>query len=232
MTYRAALPAAAMLLLGGCMLEETGPVKRDTVTIERDKSQMVRVELKMGAGEIRVRGGAQKLMEADFTYNVEKWKPVVRYDSTGFRGNLTLEQPGKASSTGNTKYEWDLRFADDVPLDFTLHFGAGDARLNLGSMTLRSVMANIGVGRLELDLRGTPKKDYTVDVNGGVGEATIRLPKDAGVIAKATGGIGGVTARGLRKEGGEYLGDANERADATIRVNVRGGIGAINLIAE
>jgi hypothetical protein len=221
-----------MLLLAGCLLEETGPTKHETVTIARDKSEMVRVELKMGAGEIRVRGGAQKLLEAGFTYNVDKWKPVVRYDNTGFRGNLTLEQPGKASSTGNTKYEWDLRFADDIPLDFTLHFGAGDARLNLGSMSLRSVMANIGVGRLELDLRGAPKKDYTVEVNGGVGEATIRLPKEAGIIATATGGIGGITARGLRKEGSEYLGEANEHADATIRVNVRGGVGAINLIAE
>ena len=32
-------------------------------------------------------------MDADFAYNVPSWKPVVHYESSSFRGQLTIEQP-------------------------------------------------------------------------------------------------------------------------------------------
>src|ERR1039458_5551387 len=36
----------------------------------------------------------------------------------------------------------------------------------------------MGVGELHMDLRGKPKHDYDVRIHGGVGEATIHLPRD------------------------------------------------------
>jgi hypothetical protein len=90
----------------------------------------------------------------------------------------------------------------------------------------------MGVGELRLDLRGTPKRDYDVNIRGGVGEATVYLPLSAGIIADASGGIGGIQVRGLHKSEGHYVNDAYGHANATIRVDVRGGVGAINLFAE
>jgi hypothetical protein len=65
-----------------------------------------------------------------------------------------------------------------------------------------------------------------------VGEATVYLPLSAGIIADASGGIGGIQVRGLHKSEGHYVNDAYGHANATIRVDVRGGVGAINLFAE
>ena len=45
-----------------------------------------------------------------------------------------------------------------------------------------------GAGTLRLDLRRKPTNDYSVRVTGGAGEATLYLPKDVGVSAKASGG--------------------------------------------
>ena len=56
-----------------------GEPVHETKILELDKSEMTRVELKMGAGELRVAGGSPKLMEADFNYNVPGWKPQVDY---------------------------------------------------------------------------------------------------------------------------------------------------------
>jgi hypothetical protein len=40
-------------------------------------------------------------------------------------------------------------------------------------------------------LRGEPKRDYNVQVHGGVGQATVYLPRDAAISATAVkGGIG------------------------------------------
>lgn len=220
--------------LAGCNFTSTpaGPVQRESRSVELDKTELARVGLKMSAGTLKVKGGSSKLMEANFTYNVASWKPDVRYNNTGARGDLTVEQPGNGGHFGNVTYIWDLRFNDRAPLDFTANLGAGEANLNLGSLTLRSLDIEVGAGELNLDLRGQPTHSYDVRIRGGVGEATVHLPKDAGIEADVHGGIGDISARGMRKEEGRYVNDALETAKVKIHLNIRGGIGSINLIAE
>jgi hypothetical protein len=224
--------AAAGLFLGGCVVvSNTGPPEHEYRTIEKDASKQVRVNLKMGAGDLRVEGGAQKLLQADFTYNVPYSKPEVRYSSAGSYGDLTIRQPGGVH-TGKMQYRWDLQLNDDVPIDLKVDFGAGDARLNLGSLQLRGVEVHMGVGKLDMDLRGAPTHDFDVNVHGGVGEAIIRLPRDVGVSANASGGIGSIDSRGLHREDGHLVNDAYENAKVRIHVDVQGGVGSIRLIAD
>jgi hypothetical protein len=85
---------------------------------------------------------------------------------------------------------------------------------------------------LDMDLRGKPQRNFDVRVRGGVGEAVIRLPKDVGVYATASGGLGSINVSGLRQEGDHYINDAYDRGTRTIRVDVQGGVGEIRLIAE
>ncbi len=225
----------AALVLSGCSGGTSlpvGPEQHESRSVELDKSEQVEAELKIGTGELDIRGGAQKLMDADFTYNVAAWKPDLRYTSNGATGNLILEQPGNSSSTGNVKNHWDLRFNNNVPLDLKVEFGAGEARLNLGSLSLRGLTVNIGAGTLHLDLRGTPAKDYSVNIRGGVGEATVYLPKDVGISASAKGGLGEISVTGLHKNGDLYVNDSSETAKVKIRLDIQGGVGAVKLIAE
>ena len=225
---------SAALTLSACSgnITPTGPEQRESRSVDLDKSERVRVELKMPVGELDVRGGAHKLLDADFTYNVAEWKPDIRYRSAGAAGDLILEQHGPTSSSGNAKNHWDLRFNDSVPLDLRVEFGAGEGRLNLGSLNLRSVEFEMGAGTLRLDLRGAPSKDYSVRIRGGVGEATVYLPREIGISATASGGIGDVSVTGLRKSGDRYVNDAYERAAVRIRLDIQGGVGSIKLIAE
>src|SRR5580658_3828866 len=222
----------SLMGLTGCVeIEPSGPTRTDTRSIDLDKSELVHVELKMGAGELNVQGGSPKLMEAEFRYNRPSLKPDIHYDSSGFRGHLVVEQPSHGPHGGSHDYRWDLRLNDEKPIDLEVNFGAGESRLNVGSLTLRSLDVHMGVGELRVDLRGTPKNDYNVSIHGGVGEATIYLPSGVGVIADAKGGIGGVDARGLDKRDDRYVNNEYGHAKTTIRLDVRGGIGAIHLIA-
>lgn len=219
--------------LGGCVIERPGPTQHDFQTVERDSSELVRVNLIMGAGNLRVDSGTDKLAAADFTYNLASWKPEMRYTSAAGRGSLTIRQSeSHQPHLGKNQYEWDLRLNREVPLDLTVHFGAGEAHLNVGDLTLRSVDVEMGVGRLDLDLDGRPKQSYNVNVSGGVGEATIHLPAGVGVDAEATGGIGSIQASGLRKRGDRYFNDAYPDSKVTIHLTVHGGVGSIRLIAD
>ncbi|SPE25013.1 conserved exported hypothetical protein [Candidatus Sulfopaludibacter sp. SbA3] len=226
------LLAVGALGLTSCVVttEATGPTQYDSRAFERDASKEVTVHLRMGAGQIKVGSGTRKLMQAYFTYNVPSWKPDVRYSA----GTLDVEQPSHrgAHLAGSHKYDWDLRFAQDIPLNFDVNFGAGDAQLDLGSLTLRNVNVQMGVGELKLDLRGVPKHDYSVTINGGVGEATVRLPADVGIYAEASGGIGEISTRGLMKRDGHWINEAYGQPGVKIHLEVHGGIGQITLIAE
>jgi hypothetical protein len=229
-----ALLALAALTTGGCVIdvERTGPLDHDHQAVDLDKAEMVRAELKMGAGELMVEGGSRKLIEGDFSYNVAAWKPAIKYTSSGVRGNLTVEQPHSVHAGGKMKYRWDLRLNDKVPMDVVVEFGAGEAKLNLGDLNLRSVQVHMGVGELRMDLRGKPSRDYSVTIDGGVGQATVYLPRDVGIIANATGGIGNISVSGLKRRGGRWINPAHENAPIMIHVDVHGGIGEIRLIAD
>jgi hypothetical protein len=196
-----------------------------------DQSEEVHVDLKMGAGEMRVHGGADKLMEARFTYNRLRLRPLVSYNGGGFRGHLVVEEPTRVGA-GEPRYVWDLRFNNQKPLDLDVNCGAGETRLDLGDLALRRVNVEMGVGKLSVDLRGEPKTDYAVYVRGGVGEATVYLPGGVGIEADVEGGIGDIQAQGLNKREGRYVNDAYGHAKTTVRLDIRGGIGAIHLIAN
>jgi hypothetical protein len=220
-----------ILLLSGCMVDRAplGPTQYDSRAIERDSSELVNVNLTMGAGNLKVGTGTSKLAQAYFTYNVPAWKPVVDYSP----GDLTIRQPGhNHSHIGNVKYEWDLRLGREIPLNLRINFGAGDAQLDLGSLGLRDVTVDMGVGKMQMDLRGDPTHDYDVHINGGVGEATVRLPMKAGVYATASGGIGEISVRGMRKQGDHWVNDAYDTAKVKVRVDVKGGIGRVELIGD
>jgi hypothetical protein len=220
-------------LLSGCVsdFDARGPLQTDTRSVELDKSEFVTVELRMGAGELSVRGGSPKLMDGEFSFRRLATRPTIHYDASNSRGHLRVEEPSGVH-TGNSRYRWDLRFNDDKPLDLEVDLGAGAGQLELGSLNLRGVDIHMGVGDLRLDLRGTPKNDYRVSMRGGVGHATVYLPQGVGVVADAQGGIGGITAGGLEKRGGEYVNQAYGRAKTTVRLEIRGGIGAIDLIGD
>ena len=222
------------LCLTGCVVEvHNGPTRHEFREFDRKGIERLRLDLHMGAGELRVTGGASQLVRADFTYNVDSWKPAVTYHALDGAADLGIEQPGSSHShIGDTTYTWNIQLADDVPVEVAANLGAGEARMVLGSLMLRRVEVEMGVGEVHVDLRGKPKHDYDVRIRGGVGEATVHLPRDAGIYATGHGGIGEIHTEGLRKQGDHWVNDAYDNAKVRIHVDVQGGIGQINLIAD
>jgi len=231
MNFKHLSALAGILLLSACVVyrEPVGATQYDSRAIERDKSPQVSINLEMGAGDLKVGTGTSKLAQAYFTYNVSSWKPIVDYSP----GELTIRQPEHGHTRfGNMKYEWDLRLGRQIPMDLHVHFGAGEAQLDLGSLDLRSVSVEMGVGKMQMDLRGDPSHDYDVRIDGGVGEATVHLPTKAGVYATAAGGIGEIRVRGMHKIEDHWVNDSYDTAKVKVRVDVKGGIGRIELIGD
>ena len=90
--------------------------------------------------------------------------------------------------------------------------------------------ARSGVAESVLDLRGEPKRDYTVQIRGGVGETVVHLPRDVAIAATATNGIGDISIEGLENRDGLWVNPDRIGGSVTVRLNVKGGIGRIRLI--
>lgn len=214
--------------LGGKMIHEEHYV-------DRGSASSVNVSIELGAGELKVSGGASpgKLMEGNFDYREHEGKPEVSYNSAGKEGTLSITQ-GESGfhthwGTGNNK--WDVRLNKDVPSDLKVEVGAGEGDLHLAGMNLGHVDLEMGAGRVDADLTGDWKRNVEVNIQGGVGSATIRLPRDVGVEVHASGGIGSVDTSGLTHRDDEYINDAYGKSPVTMRVSVQGGVGHVRLVS-
>src|SRR3954452_12405636 len=87
-------PAMLVVLFfaDGCVGEKPGNLRTESESIELGAAKSAQVEIKIGVGELRVNGGAKKLLEADFLYNIARWKPEVTYGISGDQGRLMVKQ--------------------------------------------------------------------------------------------------------------------------------------------
>jgi hypothetical protein len=223
---------ALLLGLGACVSEHqrVGELRTESQSVKLGRANSVRVVLQLGSGELKVSGGAADLLEARFTYNVLERKPRVEYVERGDQGRLNVEEPsGTHNSTGDSKYNWDLRLNNGVPMDLSVNMGAGTSALNLGGLSLRTLDFNLGAGTAVVDLSGNWKQNFAAEMNGGAGSAIIKLPREVGVRVQASGGLGTIRAPGFKKEGGAYVNEAYGKSPITLRLEVHGGVGEINL---
>ena len=220
-----------LLVIAGIALSfQTASRKiHEVETIERQGSEPVQVHIQMPAGELKLSGGAGKLMEADFNYDEAEGKPEISYHVSGDAGRLDVTQPGKKFHMGPTRNDWNLRFGNNIPMELKVEMGAGRSELVVGDLSLNRLEINMGAGQFTTDLTGHWKKDLDAEIHGGVGHAIIYLPVDVGVRVHATGGIGSISAGGLKRDGDEYVNELYGKSPVTLRLDVSGGVGNIEL---
>jgi hypothetical protein len=193
------------------------------------------VKVRQGVGELRLAPGATALLEADFVYAREEWKPSLEYWVSEGRGRLELKQPRSSGwefpgifSTG-IRYEWDLRLSGAQPIELDLELGAGKGNLKLGGLQLVDAEVELGVGELTLDLTGDWQRNMQLKVDAGVGRTTLILPPQVGVRVEVSKGLCAVNASGLYVDGHRYQNEAFGRAPITLYVRLHKGVGEINL---
>jgi hypothetical protein len=225
----------AALPLAGCgSRARVGALRSESQAINLGDVKSVRVEIKFGAGDLDLTGGAEKLMEADFSYNVAELKPEVEYKN----GTLFVRQPdGKVLSDlrdiNDYRNQWNLRLNDEVPMDLVVDVGAGSSNLQLAGLSLTSLDINLGASVSSvIDLSGNWVRDLDATIETGAANITVRVPSDVGVRVKVEAGLGTIEAPGLTKDGNVYTNAAYGVSNVTLQIDMEVGIGQINLEVE
>ena len=207
-------------------------MRHDVRSVDLQGAKNVRARIEMGAGSLTVSGDGGHLLDANFDYRESDGEPELDYNVSDETGELNVSQrdTGPHILGGDNRNTWRLRFSDQVPLALSVNLGAGEGRLRLERLDVSKLDMNVGAGRVEVDLTGERQKDLNVDIQGGVGEAVIRVPKSVGVVANVSGGLGAIDTHGLRHDGDEYINEAYGHTPATIHIRVQGGVGRISLV--
>lgn len=212
--------------------ESDSKTKKDVVLIKANGAKSVQVKLKIAAGRLKLAGGSSELLTGGFIYSNKEWKPQVKYKISDKKGFLLIEQPNSENYSINDddKYVWNLKFNNELPLDFNVELGAGVSEILLSDMNIDNFNMVMGVGKTELDLRGKWKHNTTIHLDGGIGLSQIYLPDNVGVKLDIAKGIGGIEVKNLIKKGGsEYVNKAYENADIVLKIYIKTGIGKIEV---
>jgi hypothetical protein len=118
-------------------------------------------------------------------------------------------------------------------MDLRVEMGAGKSDLHLAGLPLTGADITLGASESTVDLSGDWVRDLDVTINAGMGEVSVRLPKDVGARVAVDAGVGTIDASGLKKAGDIYTNAAYGVSAVTLQVNVKAGVGQINLeVAE
>jgi len=222
----------AALLLASCSSDDVrvGELRTESQSVELGDAKSVDVNITIGAGDLVVTGGAERLLEADFTYNVAKLKPEVEFTD----GALVVQHPdvrGYRTPQDITDFrnEWDLRLNNDVPMNLSLDMGAGTSDLQMTGLSLTDLDIILGAGKSTVDLNGGLTRDLDVTIDSGAANITVRLPKDVGVRVEVVAGVGRVEASGLKQDGYVYTNEDYGTSEVNLHINIMTGIGQINL---
>lgn len=226
-----ALVLLAALLIAGCAPRaRVGPLQTESQSVELGDARSVRVEIDLGAGNLAITGGTEKLLGADFTYNVAKLKPEVEYAD----GSLVIRQPETRGlpvlqDITGFRNEWNLRLYDDVPMDLRVDVGGGGSDLNVANLLLTRLDVELGAGTSTIDLDGDWTRDLDVTIDAGAADLTVQLPKDVGVRVEVDRGSTMIDAPGLVQDENVYTNDAYGVSEVTLRIDITAGIGWLNL---
>jgi hypothetical protein len=230
MVWLTLLSTGALLLAGCFSRARVGELRSETQAVELGDAETVRVEIDFGAGELELAGGADHLLEADFTYNVAALKPEVEYAD----GTLVVRQPevdGLPVLPGITDFrnEWDLRLYNQVPMDLSVKVGAGTSDLHLAGLSLTGLDVSFGAGDYTLDLSGPWTSDLDVGIDAGATDLSLLLPSEVGVRVEIDDGPHTVEADGLTQTGNVYTNAAYGVSAVSVRVELDAGPGRIRL---
>lgn len=217
MRFRSLLPLPALLLVAGIAEGQSWKTMESARQLHDDGPTSVRIEY--GAGELRVEPAPRRMLyHMELRYDENRFTPVTTFDAQARTLRLGLnDRDRRGSKTHGSRAVIGL--TREAPLDLKLEFGAGEASLDLGGMSIRSL--EISTGASESEIRFDAPNQISAE----------RVEVEAGAAELGVFGLGNARARRIQFQGGvgSTTLDFSGAWDADATASVRIGIGELTL---
>ncbi|MDD4137649.1 MAG: toast rack family protein [Methanoregula sp.] len=207
----------------------------NTTTVPLDGATAGDVKLTIGAGELTLQGGApdNALMEATIFSPAAEWQPELSQTLNASRKSVTLTgkgHTGKEWFAVDPPNSWDIDLNNKIPIRLDVTVGAGDCLVSLGSLNLESLSVHNGAGDTTVDLGGYHGGRFDAVIKNGIGDLTLRIPRDSNTRIQVQNGIGDIRdGHGLVQDHDTYVTDGFNASLAVNEITLNQGVGSISL---
>ncbi|HTJ60284.1 MAG TPA: DUF5668 domain-containing protein [Candidatus Saccharimonadales bacterium] len=157
-------------------------------SVARNGASQLDLNLSYGAGSLTLAGGATDLVTVLSTrQDVQVSNPV-----TGAALAAVTVRPVNEPFQFGGDRRWDVRVPSDLPTALTISLGAGDFKLDLGSVPVTRATVTVGASSLTLTAPH-PKADVPIRISGGASSMTINIPSGVEYRVSMDGGLNSIT---------------------------------------
>jgi hypothetical protein len=206
----------------------------NTTPVPLDGAVSGDIRLTLGAGELNVQGGApdNTLMEAIVFSKAPEWQPELVQSINNSRKSVVMTEKGykgKEWFAVDSPNSWTVSLNDRVPVRLDVNVGAGECELDLGSLNLESLTVNTGAGDTIIDLGNYHGNRFDSSIRTGVGDLTLRIPKESNTRIRAEIGIGDISNKGFEQDGDTFITPGFDPAVAVNEITLNQGVGSTSL---
>lgn len=213
----------------------TAALSPNTTTVPLDGATAGDVKLTLGSGELTLLDGAADtaLMEATVFSAAAEWQPELTETVNNSRKSVTLTEKGhkgKEWVAVDSPNSWEIRLTDRIPIRLEVNVGAGDTSVSLGSLNLETLAVHTGAGDTTVDLGGYHGGRFDAVIKNGVGDLTLRIPRESNTRIKVHNGIGDISEdRGFTENDGSFVTAGFNSSLAVNEITLNQGVGSISL---
>jgi hypothetical protein len=191
-------------------------------------------KITLGAGRLSLGGGAPHamFMESATFSKASEWQPDFSMSRNGSEIQVNMIEKGhrvKEWVAVDSPNRWDIRMNEQVPISLDVGIGAGDSRLNLGALNLSALSVDTGAGDTWIDLSGYHGRRFDAVIHSGIGDLTVRVPKNSTTRIEVGSGLGEIAGSGLIRENGSFITPGYNPAHESNTIRIKQGIGSITL---
>lgn len=145
-----------LFLLGLGLLLATPVVAQDwqdmSASRQRSGEESIDVRVHYAAGEFRVQpASGNTLYRMNMRYDADQFDPISHFDGGALEIGLESERRS-LNLNGRNQGRLDLELGRGVSMDLALEFGAVEARMDLGGLSLTSLLLRTGASESRIDV--------------------------------------------------------------------------------
>lgn len=211
---------------------EAGPGKYENVNwslANQQKTKVAKLDLRIGAGEIKVSPTDEFISLAAATYSGQPQIDIVESEN---QSNIKIRQNREKSVWPfyRQKEEWQVGLGKETLWDIKLSTGAGRGELDFREVSFNNLKVDMGAGDFKF-LFGQNTNDASVDIDGGAGNITLIIPPEVGVQAKIHMGVGDkeLSGRAFEQNGDRHTSANFAEAKVKLNITIDSGVGKVSI---
>jgi hypothetical protein len=123
-----------------------------------DTGKTSTVNLKMGAGSLKISDGSSKMVEGEIKTNISLWQPKIERSNE----EVTISQGNNDQTfsfpSGDIVNSWNLKLGTEKPLELNIDAGAYESSIILGSVPLKKLSIDDGASTSKVTFESLNKE--------------------------------------------------------------------------